>query len=286
MKKIDLTGQRFGKLLVVERSGTKNDKAIWKCQCDCGNISFANTSNLRRGNTRSCGCLSIECITNLNKGKSLMIDLSGQKFGRLTVLEFSHFSKDKKRTYWKCRCDCGKEIITRADGMKSGHTNSCGCYNKDVVAEIKPSKTHGLSDEKVYKIWAGMKNRCYNHKSIEYNIYGGRGITVCDEWRNNPEAFIEWAYENGFDKNKREKEQSIDRIDVNKGYSPDNCRFANATTQANNTRSNVNISYSGKTQTLAQWCRELGLPYSTIGNRLRSGWGIIEALETPIGAKR
>lgn len=241
-------------------------------------MKVVKSDKLRGGRTQSCGCVARERIANLNKGKSLVADLKGRRFGRLTVLEFSHLSDDRKRTYWKCKCDCGNEIITRADGIKSGHTNSCGCYNKDILQNAGWNITHGLSHSRVYGIWRNMKARCYNDKSISYEYYGKKGITVCDEWlgKGGFKNFYDWSMENGY-----RDDLTIDRKDNDKGYSPDNCRWVAYKEQANNKSTNVCIEYNGETNTISEWADKCGLEYSCLLYRLHSGWDIEKALTTP-----
>lgn len=273
-KKIDLTGQKFGRLTVIKRNGSRNQKSLWECECECGNHTYVTADKLKSGKTRSCGCIAIERIINLNKGKNLTDDITGKRFKRLVVIGFSHYSEDKKRTYWKCRCDCGNEIVTRGDSLKSGHTNSCGCYNKDIVAELKPSSTHNLSDTRIFHIWTGMKTRCYNKNAKNYVHYGGRGIKICQEWLDDFMNFYNWAMKNGY-----RDDLTIDRIDVNGNYEPSNCRWANSEQQANNKTNSSLFTYKGEEKTLTEWSRILGFNYETVKARIYKGIPFEEAIK-------
>lgn len=196
-------------------------------------------------------------------------DLSGKKFDRLLVIERA--PNDGRRTMWKCKCDCGNYINVRAENLKSGNTRSCGC----IASELHSRRLykHGFSDTRLAHIFNQMKYRCYNPNCYEYNIYGGRGIKICDEWLNNPATFYQWAVTNGY-----QEDLSIDRIDTNLGYSPKNCRWVDSYVQANNTRKNIYYDYHGERHTLKEWSRIIGINYSTLYNRVRiKNWGIEEA---------
>ncbi|MFA5434162.1 MAG: hypothetical protein WC319_15060 [Candidatus Paceibacterota bacterium] len=206
-KFIDLLNKKFGKLVVVERSeNSVSNEVMWKCACDCGNITTVRGQDLRSGNTISCGCLRSP-------------DLSGQRFGRWYVI--TRLTSDENGDYsWLCQCDCGKVRSVLALNLKSGHSNSCGCTTIESVT------THGLSKHPDYDRWRCMMERCYNKAYPEYHYYGGRGITVCNEW-HNVVNFCAWA-----DTIPHDATLSIDRIDNNKGYYPENCTFATAKEQA------------------------------------------------------
>lgn len=194
----------------------------------------------------------------------------GQKYGRLTVTDFVHKGK---KWYWECRCDCGNTVITQAYLVRSGHTSSCGCWQKKRASEA--SLVHGQSHGRLYRIYNGMKSRCYNPNQDNYENYGGRGITICDEWLHSFGAFQEWAISNGYT-----DELSIDRVDNRKGYSPENCRWVTRQTQNENTRRNNLITIDGKTQSLSAWVRERGLNYHTVSFRIhQKGISPEQALE-------
>lgn len=186
-------------------------------------------------------------------------DISGNKYGRLTVIEFAGIGKEN-RAMWRCKCDCGNEIVVIGKSLRSGNTRSCGCLVLD-DARMKNEryiKKHGKTDTRLFRVWASMKSRCYNPKAINYADYGGRGITICDEWSNNFEAFFDWALSQGYDPEAKRGQCTIERIDNAKGYTPDNCRFATAREQANNRRSTRFVTYNGIRRSLSEWARHYG----------------------------
>lgn len=204
------------------------------------------------------------------------LDIIGEKFGRLTVLAFSHSKKYNK--YYICKCECGKTKIVFKGNLISGKTKSCGCYQKEMAA-----KANSLSDSrrKLHDILRSMKARCYNPKNNRYYRYGARGIKICDEWLKDPELFCIWALSNGFEEN-----LTIDRIDVNSDYCPQNCRWITKREQSLNTSRNFYITYKGKTQTLKEWSTELGIKTTTLHNRIKYyGWSVEKAFETPVMTK-
>lgn len=193
------------------------------------------------------------------------IDLTGRRFGRLTVIERKGVGNDGCVT-WLCRCDCGNMVVVRSRDLKSGATKSCGCYHKEhastpprMSGEENPSYKHGQTGSKLYWIWSGMLQRCTNKNNKGFHLYGGRGIKVCEEWSNGFEAFYKWAMANGYSEGR-----SIDRIDGRGDYCPENCRWVDATTQSNNRRCNIVITRNGETHTLGEWARIKKLPYKTL----------------------
>lgn len=172
--------------------------------------------------------------------------------------------RDKKRNlYVLCKCDCGKEKVVRLSSLKSGDIKSCGCLRKSLAKEMfcknKFCVKHGLSRTRLYRIWQAMKQRCMNKNRNSFNNYGGRGITVCDCWKDSFERFREWAISNGYSDN-----LTIDRIDVNGDYCPENCRWITNDEQQNNRRNNHFVEYHGHRYTLAQLSRKLNIAESTL----------------------
>ena len=175
------------------------------------------------------------------------VDLTGKRFGRLIVLKRNGLAKDKC-ILWECQCDCGNITLVRGNNLKNGTTKSCGCLARELA--IKNNTKHNMSNTRFYNIWQCMKRRCYDPKHECYHNYGGRGIVICDEWLHDFKSFSDWALANGYNDN-----LSIDRIDNNKGYSPDNCRWATRLEQQTHTRNNIRVEYNGENHTLSKWSR-------------------------------
>lgn len=162
-----------------------------------------------------------------------LCNLTGQRFGRLVVVRRSDRGY-RGGTIWECRCDCGAVTHVYANHLKSGVTQSCGCLAREL--SISSKQRHCETGSRLYRVWACMKTRCYTPSNTSYERYGGRGIGVCDEWRNSYEAFRDWAYANGYNPEAKRGECTIDRIDVNGDYSPDNCRWVSNSVQQRNKR--------------------------------------------------
>ncbi len=206
--KIDLTNQRFGKLLVLEEKGRKYGEVAWLCQCDCGKKSVATSANLRRGNSRSCGC------------------------GRA--------------------------------GNGRG-------------ARFKP--THGMTGSPEYEAWHAMIRRCENPRAIGWKNYGGRGVKVCDRWRHSSKDFLE-------DMGRRPSpSHSLDRIDSNGNYTPENCRWATLKEQHRNRRDNAYVNYKGETRCVSEWAETVGMNPELLRDRLRYGWTMERAWNEPVRNK-
>lgn len=200
------------------------------------------------------------------------IDLTGKQFGRLTVLERATGGGYVK---WRCRCSCGNEVVVHGTSLKSGDTRSCGCLKGELTSVRKT--VHGDTGSRLYRIWICMKKRCFNPNAHSYKMYGGRGITVCDEWRNNYASFRDWALANGYS-----EDLSIDRIDNNGNYEPKNCRWATIAQQDNNRRNNRFIPFYGEIYTVSEWARILGMNKGTLLDRLNGSKSIEDAFLKPV----
>ena len=216
-----------------------------------------------------------------------LIDLTKQKFHMLTVVcrGPDYVSpKGVHQVQWYCQCDCGNPELTLVSGnalkSKTSPIKSCGCllgHNAKTAHKI-----HGGTYERLYGVWCGMKGRCYYQGNKNYKNYGGRGITVCDEWKNSYENFKEWAMSNGYQPDAPRGGCTIERIDVNGNYCPENCMWKTIKEQENNKTDNHFVEYQGETHTVSEWARILGIAYNTLLNRINHGWSIERALTEPI----
>ena len=267
---ISLVGQKFGRLTVIKFAEKKpKGHSKWLCKCDCGNYKTVDGTHLKRHKIQSCGCLHKE-ITSKQNTKNLI----GQRFGKLLVVERAGSNK-KSNAEWLCLCDCGNEKIVLGTRLRKGITKSCGCLIKTCGSGIVKkgiNSTHGLSGTRIYGVWASMKARCFRKTEPAYKYYGARGIIVCDEWKNDFMNFYNWAMSNGYKDN-----LTIDRIDVNGNYEPNNCRFITMAEQCNNRRSNRFVDYQNKKYTISQIHNITKLDRRTIKNRIKK-YGVCEKI--------
>lgn len=264
-KMIDLTGKTFGKLNVLERAeNTKGGQAKWICECECGEKIKATGRELRSGIRTDCGHHSVAWN---------FVDLTGKRFGRLTVIKRAENYRGCQ-AQWKCKCDCGNETVVRAMYLKNGSTKSCGCYKADRIKAA--SLKHGMSGTRLWRIWNNMHSRCEQENSSQYSYYGERGVEVCEEW-SEFKPFMEWALSSGYKEN-----LTIDRIDFDGNYCPENCRWVTRQEQNRNKSSNHFITIDGETKILEDWARESGLDSRLIGRRLKDGWDVKRAVFQPV----
>lgn len=273
-KMIDLAGQRYGKLVAMKRvedkvspSGYKT--VMWLCQCDCGNTTIVSAKNLRKKfePTISCGCY-LHSVRN---------DLSGKIFGRLTVLDRAPnttSSGGHSIVRYHCICACGNKVVVKYMNLVGGLTKSCGCLQRELTSER--STTHGKSKTDIYKVWVSMKKRCYNKQNKDYKYYGEKGVGVCDDWRDDFEKFYDWSSNNGY-----KKGLTIDRIEVNGDYSPNNCRWVDWIVQQNNTTRNIYYFIDNEYKTIAEISRKYNINDETLRSRVKNGMSMKEALDKP-----
>lgn len=196
----------------------------------------------------------------------------GKRFGRLTVIrQVERKPSDNKARRWLCVCDCGNEITAITSRLKNGHVRSCGCLSRETTSKTK--KTHGECRSRLYVSWCRMKARCYYPKTRNFHRWGGRGIKVCDEWKNDFLAFKSWAVANGY-----RDDLTLDRIDSDGNYCAENCRWIPIKEQARNR--STNVRYQGKC--LVEWAEETGISLKTLSYRLRHGWSFEKALKTQV----
>lgn len=209
------------------------------------------------------------------KGHGL-IDITDMRFNRLTAIKYLRYDNNNG-SVWLFKCDCGKFIETHSSHVRRGATKSCGCYNRDRIRQ-KTAK-HNFGGTKIQTAWSHIKQRCYNPNCKSYADYGGRGIKMCDEWKNSLESFGQWSLANGY-----EDGLTIDREDNDGDYEPSNCRWVSMTVQENNKRNNRFVMYNGEKMTLSQLARLTGMDRTTLHKRIVSyGWSAERAVTEPVG---
>lgn len=213
-------------------------------------------------------------INESNQAKT--IDLTGNRFGNLVVLGFYEYRYSKsghKQCYWKCKCDCGKEKIVSSRSLKTGNVKSCGCLVRR--RNLAYFTTHGMTNTRIYNIYAKMKQRCFNKNCEQYKYYGGRGITIFDEWQKDFQAFYDWAVANGYKDN-----LTIERKNVNGDYCPENCEWIPQSEQSKNRNTCHYITCCGETKTVSDWSKELHVSRSCIRDREKKFGSGEKAIQT------
>lgn len=205
------------------------------------------------------------------------LDLHGKRFTRLVAIERVE-NAPNGQAVWKCQCDCGNITFVRRGNLMSGAVKSCGC----LVHEPAHNRTHAMSKTRLYQEWAHIKSRCVYKGAKSQQYYGARGIKMCNEWANSFEKFRDWALQSGY-----RDDLTIERIDFNGNYCPENCTWIPQSEQSSNTRRCVIITYNGKTQNLNDWCKELNLDYKRINNRIKKlGWSFERAISEPVNVNK
>lgn len=259
----DIKGKRFGSLVAERFIGTPNKRNFWLFRCDCGNIISRYYSEVVSGNVSTCGCLSSK-------------DWTGYNFGKMKVLGKSENKYKDGRTLWVVACECGDISLRKSATLENYHKNSsCGCFKSEWFSILKSGdeKYRAKKFQNLNYIWKRMRSSCNNSNHQSFKNYGGRGITVCDEWENSFPKFAKWSIENGYE----EGITTIDRIDNNGNYSPENCRWTDYTIQAHNQRIRVSNKSGVKG---VYWDNRYGGWRATIGHNGKSVYlGKYEKLE-------
>lgn len=317
----DYVGEKFNDWEIIGWTMGERKKEIeWICKCKCGKIKQQKVDNIKNGRSKMCKECSAKARKKEKKPKIIKIRYNKndkwteentfigtygeyleeckkrkkekeikkkekekeerekyirKKFGRLEIKEV--IKPEKGDTKWICKCDCGNEYIGKAKYIKNGYIKSCGCIAKEI-------KANGVVHKRIYGIWSSMIDRCYNPNNKNYKNYGGRGIIICDEWKNNVREFIKWAYENGYDENAKFLECTIDRIDVNGNYEPSNCRWVDIKEQAKNRRRSGRIAkkynINGEEMTLKEIEKEYGISEQLFYYRKKRGLSNEECIRT------
>lgn len=265
----ELTGKKYGKLEVIKRLEKINHRSRWLVKCECGSeFAVLQAELLKKNPIRMCRTCARKLV-----GEKAIKDLTGQKFGKWTVIR-RVIRENEKRIRYLCKCECGAEHIVIGTTLTSGESTKCKkCGYKYAI-----HYTHNMYNTRLYTIWENMKSRCNRNTATGYKYYGGKGVEVCKEWQTDFMNFYNWAMKNGYSDN-----LSIDRIDVNGNYEPANCRWITMAEQQNNKTVNHFLTYKGETHTIKQWSDITGLSQKVILGRVnRYGWTTERALTEPL----
>ena len=251
-------GQKFGALTIIDYvpRTSKKERLKVKCLCDCGNECIRIFKEVRSGHTTTCGC-------RMTRFEDYHNSFIGQKYNKLTILGYEGVNKNQDAIA-KCKCDCGNIHNIPLKHVINGIVKSCGCLQKEIARNR--FIIDGRTTERLYNIYMNMKARCYNINNIDYKNYGGRGITICKEWLDDYTTFKKWSLENNYNDN-----LSIDRIDVNGNYEPNNCRWTTQIVQCNNRRNTIKITYNNQTHTITEWAEIFNIDRKLIASRYRRG---------------
>lgn len=209
-----------------------------------------------------------------------MMNIAGKKYGRLTAIAPI---SSKSGIKWVCQCDCGNVVQVFQSNLLRGTSRSCGCFQKEGLAERNAARKTALgeSNTRLYKVWKSMKRRCYGKNYDYYNSYGGRGVSVCEAWQNYI-TFRNWALAHGYDESAEKGKCTLDRIDVNGNYDPDNCRFITMKEQADNRRTTKHIEYNGEIHNIKEWSDIYSIPSNVLAYRVKAGWNFKDAISIPV----
>lgn len=255
--------QKFNMLTIVEDLGSANitRKRRVMAVCDCGVLKEYGFTQVQKGRCKSCGCIKLKPF----------YDVVGNKYGSLTVVE--ELMRQRRSRMVLVQCDCGNRTMVDLNNLESGNTKSCGCVGRKKTSELR--RTHGLSKHLLYGVLGNIRSRCTNPNVDEYKNYGARGICICKEWLNDFLSFYNWCIKNGW-----REGLTVERIDNDGHYEPLNCKIAPDSVQARNKRNNIYLEYNGRNMVVADWSNELGIPFTTITQRLRMDLPIQMVLST------
>jgi hypothetical protein len=268
-------GETYGEWTVIGRSAAR--KNHYFCRCSCGTTKDVRAHVLRSVATKGCAnCVGIRCRSEKIRG------IQGKKFGRLLIVGFSENRPGRRGVHVECLCDCGATKVISVYNIINGRIKSCGCLHSETSARNgRSSFRHGLIKTSEYSTWRSMFARCYNPKDKRFDRYGGRGITVCDRWLVSFEAFYADMGP------KPSPAHSIERLEVDEGYSPENCVWATSTQQSRNRSNTVRLSYDGETKPLVDWAEQVGIAVSTIRKRIFTyNWTVERALTVPVARSK